>query len=94
MPFGELQNQRNEQLLVVDATMVEEVVLAESLAMTQLEPEGLNGTNELRLYVCANEADGHALLIGLIDNLGKGASGQAVQNMNLMLRLPEAAGLE
>ncbi len=70
------------------------VPLADSLAMTHLEPEQLNGTNELRLMVCANEAEEHAVLIGLVDNLGKGASGQAVQNMNLMLRLPEAAGLE
>ena len=70
------------------------VPLVESLALKQLEPEGLNGTNDLRIYVCANEAEGHVVLIGLLDNLGKGASGQAVQNMNLMLRLPEAAGLE
>ncbi len=70
------------------------VPLLESLAMKLLEPEGLNGTNELRIFVCANEDDGHVVLMGLLDNLGKGASGQAVQNMNLMLRLPEAAGLE
>jgi len=68
--------------------------LAESMAMAHLDPEGLNGTNELRLYVCANESAGHVVLIGLLDNLGKGASGQAVQNLNLMLRLPETAGLE
>ncbi len=68
--------------------------LADSLAMAHLDPEGLNGTNDIRLHVCANETAGHAVLIGLLDNLGKGASGQAVQNLNLMLRLPEAAGLE
>lgn len=68
--------------------------LRDSLAMAQLEPEGLNGTNEMRLFVCANEAEGHAVLIALLDNLGKGASGQAVQSLNLMLGLPEAAGLE
>ena len=55
------------------------VPLSDSLALTHLEPEELNGTNELRLIVCANEAEGHAVLIGLVDNLGKGASGQAVQ---------------
>jgi N-acetyl-gamma-glutamyl-phosphate reductase len=33
-------------------------------------------------------------LMGLLDNLGKGASGQAVQNLNIMLGLSEAAGLE
>ncbi len=34
------------------------------------------------------------MLVALLDNLGKGASGQAVQNMNLMLGYPETAGLE
>ena len=68
--------------------------LAESLAMNQLDPEGMNGTNDVRLHVFANEAEGHAVLVALLDNLGKGASGQAVQNMNMMLGYPEADGLE
>jgi len=68
--------------------------LEETAAMERIEPEALNGTNELRLHVFGNEAEGQAVLMGLLDNLGKGASGQAVQNMNLMLGLPEAAGLE
>ena len=63
-------------------------------AINRLEPEGLNGTNELRLHVFGNEEHGQAVLMGLLDNLGKGASGCAVQNMNLMLGLPEDAGLE
>lgn len=58
-----------------------------------VEPEALNGTNELKLYVFGNAAQGHAVLIAVSDNLGKGASGQAVQNLNLMLGLPEATGL-
>ena len=65
-----------------------------TLAMAHLDPEGLNGTNLVRLHVFANEAEGHAVLVALLDNLGKGASGQAVQNMNLMLGLPEEAGLD
>ena len=68
--------------------------LADSLAMAELQPEDLNGPNEMRLPVCANEAAGHAVLLALLDNLGKGASGQAVQNLNLMLGLSETAGLE
>ena len=52
------------------------------------------GTNLVRLHVFANEAEGHAVLVALLDNLGKGASGQAVQNMNLMLGLAEDAGLD
>jgi len=73
---------------------VEVTPYTESLAMTHLDPEGLNGTNLLRLHVFANEAAGHAVLVALLDNLGKGASGQAVQNMNLMLGLPEGTGLD
>ena len=67
--------------------------LDKTSAMTGLDPEGVNGTNELRLHVFANEKRGQAVVMGLIDNLGKGASGQAVQNMNLMLGLEESAGL-
>ena len=66
----------------------------EALGMSQLEPEGLNGTNELKLYVFANEATGQAVLTALLDNLGKGASGQAVQCLNLMLGVDEATGLD
>lgn len=66
---------------------------AETLAMDHLDPEGLNGTNDLRLHVFANEAEGQVVLTALLDNLGKGASGQAVQNMNLMLGQAEDSGL-
>ncbi|MHA1151857.1 MAG: N-acetyl-gamma-glutamyl-phosphate reductase [Alphaproteobacteria bacterium] len=72
---------------------VEVVPFEATLAMDHLDPEGLNGTNLMRLHVFANETEGHAVLVALLDNLGKGASGQAVQNMNLMLDLPEDAGL-
>ena len=72
---------------------VEVVPFEETLVMPHLDPEGLNGTNLMRLHVFANLAEGHAVLVALLDNLGKGASGQAVQNINLMLGLPEDAGL-
>jgi N-acetyl-gamma-glutamyl-phosphate reductase len=58
-----------------------------------LEPEDLNGSNRLEVFVFASNAQGQALLVARLDNLGKGASGAAVQNMNLVLGLPEAAGL-
>ena len=61
---------------------------------TFLEPEALNGTNRLELFVFANDAARQALLVARLDNLGKGASGAAVQNLNLMLGLPEDAGLQ
>jgi len=53
----------------------------------KLEPDALNGTDRLDLYVCANEARRHAVLVAQLDNLGKGASGAAVQNLRLMLDL-------
>jgi N-acetyl-gamma-glutamyl-phosphate reductase len=65
----------------------------ETAKMTGLEPEGLNDTNQLRLHVFGNEKRGQAVTMGLLDNLGKGASGMAVQNMNIMLGLPEDTGL-
>lgn len=58
-----------------------------------LDPEALNGTNELRLHVFANKAADQAVIVGVLDNLGKGASGQAVQCMNLMIGASEETGL-
>jgi N-acetyl-gamma-glutamyl-phosphate reductase len=58
-----------------------------------LDPEALNGTNRMRLFVFPNADGSQARLVALLDNLGKGASGAAVQNLNLMLGLPEDAGL-
>ncbi|MGH6612186.1 MAG: N-acetyl-gamma-glutamyl-phosphate reductase [Burkholderiaceae bacterium] len=58
-----------------------------------LEPEVLNGTNRLEIFVFANDSLEQALLVARLDNLGKGASGAAVQNMNLMFGLREDAGL-
>jgi N-acetyl-gamma-glutamyl-phosphate reductase len=51
----------------------------------RIEPEALNGTDKLELYVFANERQRHAVLVARLDNLGKGASGAAVQNIRLML---------
>jgi len=59
----------------------------------ELDPEALNGTNRMKLYVFGNAETGQARLVALLDNLGKGASGAAVQNLNIMLGLPEASGL-
>ncbi len=54
-----------------------------------LEPEALNDTDVLELRVFANDARRHAVLVARLDNLGKGASGAAVQNICLMLGLAE-----
>ncbi|HTV90637.1 MAG TPA: N-acetyl-gamma-glutamyl-phosphate reductase [Stellaceae bacterium] len=70
----------------------EHVRVVEPAAAGKLEPEGLNGTNRLELAVYANAAQHQAVLVARLDNLGKGASGAAVQNIFLMLGLDAAAG--
>jgi N-acetyl-gamma-glutamyl-phosphate reductase len=72
---------------------VEVAAMNEVAAIKTLDPEGLNGTDRMRLYVFGHQANGQARLVALLDNLGKGASGAAVQNLNLMLGLDEGAGL-
>jgi N-acetyl-gamma-glutamyl-phosphate reductase len=72
---------------------VEVASLAESTGLGGLEPEALNNTNRMKLFVFGNESTGQARLVAQLDNLGKGASGAAVQNLNLVLGLEEAAGL-
>jgi N-acetyl-gamma-glutamyl-phosphate reductase len=51
----------------------------------RLDPLALNGTDDMELFVFANDAYRHALLVARQDNLGKGASGAAVQNLDLMI---------
>lgn len=58
-----------------------------------LDPEAMNNTNNMMLYVFGNEATRQVRLVAILDNLGKGASGAAVQNLNLVLGLDEGAGL-
>lgn len=55
----------------------------------KLESESLNDTNRLELRVFGNDEARQAVLVAKLDNLGKGASGAAVQNIRLMLGLPE-----
>lgn len=56
------------------------------------DPQALNGSNRISLHVLPH-ASGHVLLIARLDNLGKGAAGVAIQNLNLMLGVPEETGL-
>jgi N-acetyl-gamma-glutamyl-phosphate reductase len=51
----------------------------------RLDALALNGTDDMELFVFAKEDYRHAVLIARLDNLGKGASGAAVQNLDLML---------
>lgn len=62
-------------------------------AIKTLDPESLNHTNQMKLFVFGDEKRGQARLVALLDNLGKGASGAAVQNLNLMIGADEDLGL-
>ncbi len=72
---------------------VEVAPLSDAAKLAEIEPEALNGSNRMRLYVCANDDRRQALLLAVYDNLGKGASGAAVQNLNLMIGADPHAGL-
>ena len=65
------------------------VIVQPLSAMTKLEAEALNTTDAMELFVFGQEQHGHAVLVARLDNLGKGASGAAVQNIKLMLGLDE-----
>ncbi len=64
---------------------VEVQPLADAADALRLDPRALNGGNRLRLSVFAQERTGQVLLAAVFDNLGKGAAGAAVQNLDLML---------
>jgi N-acetyl-gamma-glutamyl-phosphate reductase len=72
---------------------IEVATMEEAASLSTLAPEGLNGTNRMKLYVFGSDSLQQARLVALLDNLGKGASGAAVQNLNLMLGCDESAGL-
>ena len=59
-----------------------------------LDPQAHNGTNTLTLHVFANDAIHQAVICAVYDNLGKGASGAAVQNLNIMLGVDPRESLE
>lgn len=59
----------------------------------RIVPTHLNGSNMLEISVQGDEDNGCATIVAVLDNLGKGASGAAVQNMNIMLGLDETTGL-
>ena len=84
----------------VDARSILNDAYAHEQFVTVL-PEGqwpqtgsVSGTNAAQLQVAVDEHTGRVVVVSVIDNLGKGAAGQAVQNANLMLGLDEGAGLD
>ncbi|MFD1197474.1 N-acetyl-gamma-glutamyl-phosphate reductase [Brucella gallinifaecis] len=68
-----------------DQNIVEVVSLEESSKLARIDAEELAGKDGMKLFVLGTEGDNQVNLVALLDNLGKGASGAAVQNMNLML---------
>jgi N-acetyl-gamma-glutamyl-phosphate reductase len=64
-----------------------------SALQQSIDAEMLKLTNGMKLFVFGNDKTQQARLIAVLDNLGKGASGAAVQNLNIMCGLPETAGL-
>ncbi|HLW92965.1 MAG TPA: N-acetyl-gamma-glutamyl-phosphate reductase [Roseiarcus sp.] len=62
-----------------------------SHAAGRIDALSLNGTNDMHLHVFGNPSHGQVVLVAKLDNLGKGASGAAVQNLKLMLGLEETA---
>lgn len=77
----------------VGETFVKVMPFEATERLASLDPRALNGTNDLHLYVFADASGDEALIVSLYDNLGKGASGAAVQNLNLMLGRPATTGL-
>ncbi|MNH47069.1 N-acetyl-gamma-glutamyl-phosphate reductase [compost metagenome] len=59
--------------------------LAESTKLGRVDAEELANTDRMKLFVFGTPGGAHVNLVALLDNLGKGASGAAVQNMDLML---------
>ena len=76
-----------------DRPLVKVASLEDAAAVKTLDAEIFAGANSLTIYIFANENSRQARVVAAFDNLGKGASGAAVQNMNIMLGLPETAGL-
>jgi N-acetyl-gamma-glutamyl-phosphate reductase len=65
----------------------------DSDAGARIVPTALNDTNRMELHVRGDAGTGRVVLIAVLDNLGKGASGASVQNLNLMIGAEETAGL-
>jgi len=69
----------------IEGGMVEVAPYQKVERLPEVDPEHFNGTNRMKVFVFANDERAQALLMAVYDNLGKGASGSAVQNMDLML---------
>ncbi len=78
-------------VMPLDESSIQEAGLLERGAF--LRPDTLKNTNKMELFVFSNDEAQQVLLCARLDNLGKGASGAAVQNLNIALGLDETVGL-
>lgn len=86
VPTGrELHAALADHYAAIPQGFVEVAPFAAEERSAELDPERYNGTNRMKLHVFANDERAQATLVAVYDNLGKGASGAAVQNLNLML---------
>ena len=76
-----------------DEYFIQVADLNEIQCLEKLDPQTLNGTNNLKIYVLHNEKEDQIMLVSQLDNLGKGASGQVVQTINLLLNIDEETTL-
>ena len=82
-----------DHFAAIEGGFVEVAPLVEAERIPQLNPERYNDTNRMVLHVFANDERAQAALVAVYDNLGKGASGAAVQNLNLMLGVEQRTSL-
>ena len=79
------------QSAFVRSALIEVAPLGEAPAT--IDAEMLKNTDRMKLFVFGNDATRQVRLVAVLDNLGKGAAGAAVQNLNIMLGVPETTGL-
>ncbi len=82
-----------DHFAAIPDSFVEVAPYAEMARSDELNPQIYNNTNKMKLHVFANDDRAQAVLVAVYDNLGKGASGAAVQNLNLMLGVDPRSGL-
>jgi N-acetyl-gamma-glutamyl-phosphate reductase len=73
--------------------LIEVARMEDGILMQNLDAELLKLTNGMKLFVFGNDKIQQARLVAVLDNLGKGASGAALQNLNIMLGIAETTGL-
>ena len=90
MPAPQFHARRAERLRDVGGSGDREIPVERGAAANA----DVRGTNRCKIWVNVDPATGLMIVVSHIDNLMKGASGQAVQNMNLMFGLPETTALD